>query len=205
MRSPRQTAAMGASGSGPSSGVSDPAVGGVAGAGSAVGSGAKPLLSGEADRVHGDEVFGDAHAGHRRREVARLVVLPRLPDKRPEPGEDLFVGATLTTGAMPLDTRLGHAHHDLGTPPRPHREDRVVQVGAYPQEMPDPEPPSHLLRGGVAGYGLTLQGLAAHENHRRMLPESTPDNSFSVRPATSAARRAAWRVEGRSPYGMSEP
>src|SRR5215204_2112651 len=152
MSSPRQRAATGASGSGASgsgtssglsasetpSRASDPAFGGAVGAGSAVGSGAKPLLPGDADRVQGDEIFSDAHPGHSRWEVARRVVLPRLPDELPEPDEDLFVGATRPTGSVPPDARLGHTHHHLGAPPRPHRENGVVQVATDPQEMPGP-------------------------------------------------------------------
>src|SRR5829696_126121 len=152
MSSPRQRAATSASGSGTSgsgpssgtpalgasSGTSDPAFGRAVGAGSAVGSGAKLLLPSEADCVQGDEVFGDAHPGHSRWEVARRVVFPRLPDEPPEPDEDLFVGATRPTGSVPPDTRLGHTHHHLGAPPRPHREDGVVQGATDLQEMPGP-------------------------------------------------------------------
>src|SRR5215208_2899746 len=128
MRSPRQTAVTGVSNGG-GSGIAP----GNAWAGSTEGSGPKILLHGKADDVQGEEVVGNAHPGHRRREIIPRVVLPRLPHKAPEFGEELLVGAPFTAGAIPLDARLGHAHQHLGAPPRPHREHGYVQVAAYPQ------------------------------------------------------------------------
>src|SRR5215211_3711100 len=114
MSSPRQRAATSASGSrasgsgpssgtpalGASSGTSAPPFGRAVGAGSAVGSGAKLLLPGEAHRVQGHGVFADPHRGHSRWEVARRVVFPRLPDEPPDPDGDLFGRATSPTGSL---------------------------------------------------------------------------------------------------------
>src|SRR4051794_19058644 len=104
MRSPRQTAATGAS-----NGVTGDSASVV----SVVGSGLKVLPSREPDDVQGDEVVGNAHPGHSRREIVRRMVLPCLPYQISESDEELLVGF-ITAGAVSPHARLGHTHHDLG-------------------------------------------------------------------------------------------
>src|SRR3954447_12834664 len=112
MRSPRQTAATGAS-----NGVTGDSASVV----SVVGSDLKVLPSREPDDVQGNEVLSDTHPGHSRRKIVRRMVLPCLPYQISESDQELLVGF-ITAGASSPHARLGHAHHDLGTSLGPHRE-----------------------------------------------------------------------------------
>src|SRR5215203_5506365 len=125
MRSPRQTATTGASNGTPFTASPN------ASSGLLEGSGPKDALpSEELYDAQGDEVFGDAHPGYRRREVVRGVVFPRLHDEVPQSLQQFLIGALRAAGACIPNARLGHAHHDLGASFGPHRVERIPLVTA---------------------------------------------------------------------------
>src|SRR3954469_11669355 len=125
IRAPRQTAAKGAS-----NGVTGDSASVV----SVAGSGLKVLLSRKTNDVQGDEVVGDAHPGHSRREIVRRVVFPRLPYQLPELGEWLLIASVSVAGAGSPHACLGHTNHDLGASLGPHREYCHTQVAVDLQE-----------------------------------------------------------------------